>query len=132
MLAGLLRTRISVLSMTASPDPSSSAKLDPSKAQATPQTNIQLLGLGLLSTALAYQIYFHILAVAGATNLLLVTFLIPISATLLGTLFLQEHLDGQTGLGMVLILTGLLAIDGRLHQLKRLFQHLLHHRGSDL
>ncbi|MFM7425399.1 MAG: DMT family transporter [Elainella sp.] len=76
-----------------------------------------LLGLGLLSTALAYQIYFQILAAAGPTNLLLVTFLIPISATLLGTLFLQEQLDGRAAVGMALILTGLLAIDGRLLRL---------------
>jgi drug/metabolite transporter (DMT)-like permease len=78
-----------------------------------------LLGLGLLSTALAYQIYFHILAVAGATNLLLVTFLIPISATLLGSLFLQERLAGRTVVGMVLTWAGLLAIDGRLPRLLR-------------
>ena len=40
-------------------------------------------GIGLLSTALGYVIYFRILAVAGATNLLLlVTFLIPLTAIL--------------------------------------------------
>ncbi|MEE8506324.1 MAG: DMT family transporter, partial [Kiloniellales bacterium] len=43
-----------------------------------------VLGLSLLSTALAYLIYFRILAAAGATNLLLVTFLIPVSALFLG------------------------------------------------
>jgi hypothetical protein len=47
-----------------------------------------MLGLALLSTAVAYQIYFRILASAGATNLLLVTFLIPVSALLLGVLVL--------------------------------------------
>jgi drug/metabolite transporter (DMT)-like permease len=48
-------------------------------------------GIALLSTALAYILYFRILAAAGATNLLLVTFLLPISALLLGWLFLGEH-----------------------------------------
>jgi drug/metabolite transporter (DMT)-like permease len=43
-------------------------------------------GLGLVSTALAYILYFRILATAGATNVLLVTFLVPVSATLLGAL----------------------------------------------
>jgi drug/metabolite transporter (DMT)-like permease len=45
-----------------------------------------LAGLALLSTALAYVLYFRILAAAGATNLLLVTFLIPVTSILLGAL----------------------------------------------
>lgn len=54
-----------------------------------------LAGLGLLSTALAYVLYFRILAVAGATNLLLVTFLIPVTAILLGALILT--VDQENG-----------------------------------
>ena len=46
-----------------------------------PATWSALLGIALLSTALAYVIYFRILARAGATNLLLVTFLIPVSSS---------------------------------------------------
>ena len=41
-------------------------------------------GLALLSTVLAYILYFQILYSAGATNLLLVTFLVPVSAIWLG------------------------------------------------
>lgn len=73
-----------------------------------------LLGLGLLSTALAYVLYFRILATAGATNLLLVTFLIPVSAILLGVLILHESLMPRHYIGMALIGLGLGAIDGRL------------------
>jgi drug/metabolite transporter (DMT)-like permease len=73
-----------------------------------------LLGLGLLSTAAAYVIYFRILARSGATNLLLVTFLIPVSAILLGTLILSEQLTAAQLAGMGLIAAGLAAIDGRL------------------
>ncbi|MEH3144443.1 MAG: DMT family transporter [Methylobacterium frigidaeris] len=73
-----------------------------------------VLGLAVLSTALAYVLYFRILATAGATNLLLVTFLIPVSAIVLGTLWLGEHLDPRHYLGMALIGCGLAAIDGRL------------------
>ena len=40
--------------------------------------------------SLAYLIYFRILNRAGATNALLVTFLIPVSAILLGLLLLDE------------------------------------------
>ena len=72
-----------------------------------------VLGLAALSTALAYVLYFRILALAGAVNLLLVTFLIPISAMLLGTLLLHEALEPRHLLGMALIGAGLAAIDGR-------------------
>jgi drug/metabolite transporter (DMT)-like permease len=70
-------------------------------------------GLALLCTALAYVLYFRILAVAGATNLLLVTFLIPVSALLLGGLVLGERLEPRHFGGMGLIALGLAAIDGR-------------------
>jgi drug/metabolite transporter (DMT)-like permease len=70
-------------------------------------------GLALLCTALAYVLYFRILAVAGATNLLLVTFLIPVSALLLGGLVLGERLEPRHFCGMGLIALGLAAIDGR-------------------
>jgi drug/metabolite transporter (DMT)-like permease len=73
-----------------------------------------VLGVGLLSTALAYVLYFRILAAAGATNLLLVTFLIPVSAILLGALVLGEVLLPHQFLGMGLIGLGLMFIDGRL------------------
>jgi drug/metabolite transporter (DMT)-like permease len=72
-----------------------------------------LLGLAILSTAIAYILYFRILATAGATNLLLVTFLIPVSAILLGILVLGETLQVKHVLGMLLIGLGLAAIDGR-------------------
>ena len=73
-----------------------------------------LAGLALVSTALAYIIYFRLLATAGATNLLLVTFLIPVSAILLGVAFLGESLAGKDFIGMGLICLGLAAIDGRI------------------
>jgi len=72
-----------------------------------------LVGLGLLSTALAYVIYYRILARAGSVNLMLVTFLIPVSAILLGTLFLHERLAANHFIGMAAIAAGLAAIDGR-------------------
>lgn len=73
-----------------------------------------LAGLALLSTALAYVLYFRILAAAGATNLLLVTFLIPVTAILLGAAFLGERLELRQFAGMGLIGLGLAAIDGRI------------------
>ncbi|MEI7871700.1 MAG: DMT family transporter [Alphaproteobacteria bacterium] len=73
-----------------------------------------LAGLALLSTALAYVLYFRILAAAGATNLLLVTFLIPVIAIPLGAMVLGERLELRHFVGMALIGLGLAAIDGRI------------------
>jgi len=78
-----------------------------------------LAGLALLSTALAYVLYFRILAAAGATNLLLVTFLIPVTAILLGTAFLGERLEPRHFAGMALIGIGLAVLDGRLAAWRR-------------
>ena len=77
-------------------------------------SGLAIIGLAVLSTALAYVLYFKILAIAGATNLLLVTLLIPVSAILLGYLFLNESLDWIHFVGMGLIALGLSVIDGRL------------------
>jgi drug/metabolite transporter (DMT)-like permease len=72
-----------------------------------------MLGLVLLSTALAYAIFFRLLASAGTTNISLVTLLIPVSAILLGTLILGERLSALQCAGMAIIGLGLVAIDGR-------------------
>jgi drug/metabolite transporter (DMT)-like permease len=75
---------------------------------------LSLAALGLVSTAFAYLIFFHLLARAGATNVGLVTFLIPVSAILLGVLVLGETLAMRHIIGMALIGAGLILIDGRL------------------
>jgi drug/metabolite transporter (DMT)-like permease len=72
-----------------------------------------LIALAVLRTALAYLIYFRILARAGATNILLVTLLAPVSAVLLGALFLHEDIGPRAIAGMAVIALGLAAIDGR-------------------
>jgi len=73
-----------------------------------------VVALALLATALGYLLYFRILATAGATNLLLVTFLIPVTAIVLGVTLLDESLAPRHLAGMALIAVGLAAIDGRL------------------
>ncbi|PKR90618.1 EamA family transporter [Pleomorphomonas diazotrophica] len=78
-----------------------------------------ILALALISTALAYIIYFHVLSVGGATNSSLVTLLIPVSAILLGSLVLGERLSPNHFLGMALIALGLLSIDGRIFAMLR-------------
>ncbi|MEM9963312.1 MAG: DMT family transporter [Pseudomonadota bacterium] len=81
-----------------------------------------VLALAVLSTALAYLLYFQILARAGATNLLLVTFLIPAVAIVLGIALLDERLGPEHLVGLGLILAGLAAIDGRVLPGKRVAQ----------
>ena len=77
-----------------------------------------LLGLSLLCAAVAYILYFSILASAGPTNLMLVTFIIPVSAIALGVVFLGEPIVARQIGGLMFILAGLALVDGRA------FQHL--------
>ena len=73
-----------------------------------------LAGIALLCTALAYGLFFRLVATAGPTNAVLVTFLQPISALALGWLVLGERAPSRAAAGLVLIGCGLVAIDGRL------------------
>ena len=75
---------------------------------------IAVIALASVSTAFAYILFFRILATAGATNLMLVTFLIPVSALALGILILGEVLETRHMIGLLCIGAGLAAIDGRL------------------
>lgn len=78
-----------------------------------------LLGLALVSTALANLIFFRILAAAGATNVMLVNILIPVSALLLGMLVLGERPAWAAFAGLACIAAGLVTLDGRLLRLGR-------------
>lgn len=83
-------------------------------ANAGPTIWAAILGLAIFSTALAYILYFRLIASAGATNAALVTFLVPISAILLGVVFLGEGFTPVQAAGMGLIGLGLSIMDGRL------------------
>ena len=78
-----------------------------------------LLALALFCTSLAYILYFRLIASAGATNALLVTFLIPVTAIGLGILILHDSLEPRHLAGLALIAAGLAAIDGRLLRWRR-------------
>lgn len=75
---------------------------------------LAVIAFGLFPTALAYVLFYWTLARAGATNTMLVTLLVPVTALLLGTLVLGEVLAPRHFLGMAVIAAGLLVIDGRL------------------
>lgn len=78
-----------------------------------------LVALALVSTAAAYVLYFRLLARAGAANTLLVTFLVPAWAILLGTVFLGERLTGPQLAGMALVAAGLFLMDPRFGRRRR-------------
>lgn len=72
-----------------------------------------VVAMAVFSTALAFILYYRILATAGATNALLCTFVMPPVALVLGVAFLGETPEWTAFLGMALILAGLAAVDGR-------------------
>jgi drug/metabolite transporter (DMT)-like permease len=73
-----------------------------------------VVGLATLSTALAYIVFFQILRRSGATNVMLVTLLIPLTAILLGYLALGEPISFREIVGALVIGSPLLLIDGRI------------------
>jgi len=73
-----------------------------------------LIAVAILSTAVAYLLYFDILARAGSANLMLVTLLIPPIAVGLSVTILGEKMGNEALLGFGLIAVGLLVTDGRL------------------
>ncbi len=75
-----------------------------------------VIALAVLSTAVAYVLYFRILASAGATNMLLVNLLVPLPAIALGVTFLDETLAGAHVAGLALVGLGLTLVDGRAWQ----------------
>jgi drug/metabolite transporter (DMT)-like permease len=82
---------------------------------ALPRLDATLAGatLALLSTALAYGLYFRLIARAGASNAQLVAFIMPVLAIILGIAFLGESLSNGQIAGAALIGLGLIILDGR-------------------
>ncbi len=65
-----------------------------------------MLALALICSALAYLIYYNLVAEIGPTKTLTVTFLIPIFSLLWGAIFLSETITIYTVLGMIIVLLG--------------------------
>ncbi|MCB1368420.1 MAG: DMT family transporter [Rhodobacteraceae bacterium] len=68
----------------------------------------------LIATALAYLLYYRVLALAGSGNLMLVTLFVPVVAILAGALVLGEQLSPHALAGFALIAAGMVVLDGRL------------------
>lgn len=72
----------------------------------SPRAIIAVLGLALLSTSLAYILYFRLIHAVGSTRALTVTYLIPLFAILWGALVLNEAITASVIAGAALTLTG--------------------------
>ncbi len=80
--------------------------------QASKQSMIAILGLAIFSTSIAYLIFYKLIENIGS-NVMLVTLLMPVSAILLSIIILNETINTTQIIGLVLILTGLILVDGR-------------------
>lgn len=82
------------------------------------EINMELIGvfvgLGAIGTAFAYLLYFKILNITGASNLMLVTIIVPIFAVMLDALVLSEFISFADMVGFVIVAIGLAIMDGRL------------------
>ncbi len=78
-----------------------------------PRTIGAIAYYALASTALAYLLYYRVLALAGSGNLMLVTLLVAPVAIVLGAIVLDETLRPAAYAGFGLLALGLMVIDGR-------------------
>ncbi|OOY16336.1 DMT family transporter [Thioclava sp. DLFJ4-1] len=78
-----------------------------------PSVWIAMLWLGFGCSALAYLLYYRILALAGAANLALVTLLIPPVAILAGWAVYGERLGWAEALGFAILALGLMILNRR-------------------
>lgn len=78
------------------------------------ETWVSFFGIGFVLTSVAFVLMYWMLPRVGATNASTVTFIAPISAVVLGVVFLSETMVWTDFAGMIAIFAGLLMIDGRI------------------
>ena len=86
----------------------------PIRLDLQPRTLMAIAYYALGATALAYLLYYRVLALAGSGNLMLVTLMIAPIAIVLGAVVLGETLNANAYKGFALLALGLVIIDGRL------------------
>ena len=79
-----------------------------------PRTWLAIAYYAIIATAVAYLLYYRVLAMAGSGNLMLCTLLVAPVAIVLGVVFLGETLAWQAYVGFGLLASGLVILDGRL------------------
>lgn len=85
-----------------------------------PQTWAAIAYYAVVATAIAYMLYYRVLAMAGSGNLMLCTLMVAPVAIVLGAIVLGEALPLRAYIGFAILAFGLLVLDGRLF---KPFQH---------
>jgi drug/metabolite transporter (DMT)-like permease len=80
------------------------------------EASLSWIGLGALSSGLAYVIFFTLVQRITATSISLVSYLIPLVATVLGWAVLDEHIGLNLFVGLALIIAGMLLVNGALNR----------------
>jgi drug/metabolite transporter (DMT)-like permease len=84
----------------------------------TPRVLVSIVLLGVLSTGLAYVLYFGLIADIGATSASAVNYVVPIAAVLIGVAFLGEAVTWNVVAGGVVVLLGMAYAENRLTTVK--------------
>jgi drug/metabolite transporter (DMT)-like permease len=85
----------------------------------TPRVTVSIVLLGVLSTGLAYVLYFRLIGEAGATTASAVNYLVPIAAVVVGAIFLDERITANVVAGGVIVLAGMAYAENRLGRPRR-------------
>jgi drug/metabolite transporter (DMT)-like permease len=72
-----------------------------------------VLGLAVVCTALAFLVFFALIAEVGPVRATVITYINPAVAAILGVTLLNEHLTAGMLLGFALVLTGCVLATGR-------------------
>jgi drug/metabolite transporter (DMT)-like permease len=75
--------------------------------------------LGLLSTGLAYVLYFRLIGDVGATTASAVNYVVPVFAVLISVLFLGEPVTWNLLAGGLVVLVGVAYAENRVSQLRK-------------
>ncbi len=79
---------------------------------ASPAAIFSTLSLGIFGSALAFVVYYKILAATSATYTSMVNYMVPVVGVVLGMLVLDEQLTWNSYLGCILILVGVMIANG--------------------
>ena len=74
-----------------------------------------MLGLGVLGSGVAYVLSYRIVAEAGSTTASSVTYVVPLVAVVVGTVFLSEPITWHEPVGAAIVLLGVAVSQGRIH-----------------
>lgn len=80
---------------------------------------VSVLGLGIFGSALAFVIYYKLIEITSATYVSAVNYVLPIFGAILGIFFLDEKLTWNIYLGSIMILIGVMIINGVLSKSRK-------------